>query len=331
VRAPAGLLQLWLAAARLPASCLQAARLQAACFLAAHPAAGAGCALEQVARVPLRDDDGFLSIPASIAGQPVRLMIDTGSDAGLITPQAARGLGLVTDPDAHVQLQGTGGIGRPALVARAPGLAIGALRLGGVLMPVGVLPALPRLTPPVVGFLGGDVLSRFDLDIDVPHATLSLYRVSLPSLACAEPPAWTGSFTTVPLTAAGVRLSLTATLNGHPVSALLDTGARSHVVSEAAARRIGVAPGALAAEPGGTTSGVDMREEVYHWHRFASLVIGGQTRNAPVLTVVPLSGPFDMLLGTDWLRSREIWISYANQRMFLREGPAAHSVNVLQR
>ena len=295
-------------------------------MLAAHPAWGAGCQLRLLARVPLRDDGGFLSIPARIDGQPVRLMIDTGSDAGLVTPDAVQGLHLVPDPERRVLLQGTGGAGSSANVARLPSLAIGGMQLGDVSMPVGMLPGAPRLTPPVIGFLGGDVLSQFDLDIDVPGATLAFYHARLPSLACAQPPAWSGAFTTIPLTLHGVRLALTATLDGHPISVLLDTGARSRILSRETALRFGVSAEALAADPGGINSGVDMREQLYHWHVFRSLTIGGETVASPTLTVAPLAAgeTFDMLLGTDWLAGHEAWISYATQQLFVRrekQGP----------
>ncbi len=290
-------------------------------LLAADPdavASAGGCRRERVAAVPLRDDGGFLSIPASSRGRPIRLMLDTGSDAGLITPQAAQALGLARDPGLRIRLQGTGGGGGSTGVARLPELAIGDLALGDVAMPVGALPGAPRLDPPVAGFLGGDVLSRFDLDLDVPAATLSLYRIELPSLACAPPPAWPQPFATVALAALGVRLWLPAMLDGRPIRALFDTGARSHLLSRASALRLGVTPEALAADPGGITTGVDLREQPYHWHRFASLRIGGETTRVPVLTVAPLSEPFDMLLGTDWLAGREVWVSYATRHIFLR-------------
>ncbi len=290
-------------------------------LLAAGPqaaAAAATCMRLRVAQVPLRDDAGFLSVPASISGEPVRLMLDTGSEAGLITPEAARALRLDVDRGARVSLQGTGGNQAALAVARASGLSVGSLQLDGVLLPVGALPGAPRLHPPVVGFLGGDVLSRFDLDIDLPHGRLSFWRIRTGSLACARPPAWKGGFRTLPLLPDGVRVSLTVLLNGHPLSALLDTGARSRVLSEAAARALGVAPSILASEPGGVTSGVDMREQIYHWHRFATFSVGGETERGAVLTVAPLHGLFPMLLGTDWLQGREVWVSYSGMQLFIR-------------
>ena len=248
-------------------------------------------------------------------------MIDSGSDAGLITSDAVRRLGLAVDPDALIRLHGTGGAGRNAAVSRVRDLTIGSLSLGNVLMPVGALPGAPILTPGVVGFLGGDVLSQFDLDIDVPGRTLTIYRISLPSLACATPPVWHGSFASAPLTAEGVRLFLIAELDGHPVRALVDTGARSVIVSTGAAHRAGVSSDMLAADSGGITSGVDMREKPYQWHRFASITIGGEIERSPVLTVTPLSESFDMLLGNDWIARHEVWISYATRMLFFRKGP----------
>ncbi len=288
------------------------------CLLAAERAPPGGCRRERVATVPLRDDGGFLSIPASSRGRPIRLMLDTGSDAGLIVPQAVQALGLPVDAELRIRLQGTGGTGGSTGVARLPELAIGSLTLGDISIPVGELPAAPRLDPPVAGFLGGDVLSQFDLDLDVPAGALSLYRIDLPSFACAPPPTWSGPFETIALDAHGVRLSLPAMLDGQPISALFDTGARSHLLSRAAAQRLGVSSETLAADPGGITSGVDLREQPYHWHRFSSLRIGDETEPSPVLTVAPLSEPFDMLLGSDWLAGREVWLSYATRRLFVR-------------
>ena len=283
-----------------------------ACLITAEPAAAESC--RRVASLKLRDDAGFLSVRASIAGKPVRLMLDTGSNAGLITPNAVQALGLQIDANAKVTLQGTNGPRQSVAVARATRVTLGTLTLGDIPLPIATLPAAPRLAPPVVGFLGGDVLSHFDLDIDIPHHRLELWRIT----AGCTPPAWRSAYERVPLAADGDRLSLTAALDGEAVSALLDTGARSRVVSDATARRLGVDKGRLATEPGGISSGIGLRPQVYHWHRFARFAVGSAVERNPVLTVAPLDSRFDMLLGTDWLAGREVWISYATDRLFFR-------------
>ncbi|WP_428391937.1 aspartyl protease family protein [Lichenicoccus sp.] len=281
-----------------------------ACLIAAPPARAESC--QRVASLPLRDDGGFLSVRASIAGTPVRLMLDTGSNAGLITPNAVQVLGLRIDPGTKVAVQGTGGSAQRVAVAQAARLTLGPLVLGDIAMPIATLPAAPRLTPPVGGFLGGDVLSHFDLDIDVPRGRIALWRIT----PGCTPPAWLGTADSAPLVAHGDRLSLTVTLDGEKVSALLDTGARSRVVSDATARRVGVNAATLATEPGGISSGVGLAPQFYHWHRFANFTVGHAVESNPVLTVAPLDSRFDMLLGTDWLAHREVWISYAADTLF---------------
>ncbi len=61
-----------------------------------------------------------------------------------------------------------------------------------------------------------------------------------------------------------------------------------------------------------------MREQPYHWHRFETLAIADEVERLPVLKVAPLAGGYDMLLGTDWLAHREVWVSYATRQLFWR-------------
>src|SRR5690242_5297465 len=65
--------------------------------------ANAGCDMVRVAEAPVRDVFGFLVVPASIDGERVSLLVDTGAAGGLVTPDAAARLGLPGDPQ-HVTL-----------------------------------------------------------------------------------------------------------------------------------------------------------------------------------------------------------------------------------
>ena len=109
-----------------------------------------------------------------------------------------------------------------------------------------------------------------------------------------------------------------AVLDGRPVEALLDSGARSRIVSRRAALASGVEAAVLDGEAGGLTSGIDGHEVVYHWHRFHSLQIGGEVASDPVLTVTPIDGPFAMLLGADWFEQHRVWVSYGTDRLFFQ-------------
>lgn len=284
----------------------------------ARPAVAQTCVLRQVAETTLRDDDGFISMPVRIGGRAVSLLVDTGSDGGLMTPAGAALLGLHRDLQHRTVMQGTGGTGRTVPNVLVPDLVIGELALPGGSLPVGELPGMPLVTPPVAGLLGGDVLSRFDVEFDLPHHRLALWLVHANSVLCAPPPAWTGHYDTIPLVRTGNRLTLTATLDGRPISVLVDTGARSRILSTRAAARLGVGADRLGVDPGGITAGVDLHEATYHWHRFARLTIGGERFEHPVLTVAPVAEATDLLLGADWFAGRDVWVSYGVGEIFVR-------------
>ncbi|WP_246375918.1 pepsin/retropepsin-like aspartic protease family protein [Gluconacetobacter takamatsuzukensis] len=293
----------------------------------AQDAAPVPCAVTRVARVPLRDDGGYLSVPVSIAGRTARgaysLVVDTGAEGGLVSARVAQALGLAVDSGRSTVLYGTGGAG-----GMVPNVLIAALRLntedgqgldlGPLSTPVGELPGQPMITPPVAGLLGGDVLSRFDLEFDVAGGWLSLWRVQGEYDACRAAPAWRGAYGTVKLLREGHRVAVEVELDGRPLTALVDSGARSRILSIEAAKRAGVSEDRLAADPGGETSGVDGRPVLYHWHRFGSLRVGAEVEQAPVLTVSRLRDRVDMLLGADWFARHDVWISYATGRMFTR-------------
>ncbi len=285
-------------------------------------APAATCALRLLADVPLRDTDDFLTIEVSLDGHPASLLLDTGSEAGLISPDAARALRLPRKTGQHAVLRTAGGGGLPMVtIAR---LTIGALTLLGVPMPVGDLPTIPAITPPVVGLIGGDLLGRLEVEIDAPGNRLRLFAGEGLATLCRDLPPWREGFDSIPLSPLGNRRTLAVTLDGHPITALVDTGARSRIVSTSAALALGVDPEILAADPGGEAGGVGMPDAVYHWHRFRALQIGGEVAANPVLTVTPFSDGAGLLLGADWFARHLVWISNATDRMFVRPARPAH-------
>ncbi|MBV9655152.1 MAG: aspartyl protease family protein [Acetobacteraceae bacterium] len=290
--------------------------------------ARAGCAVTPLASLPIADTAHFLTLSGAIDGQAVSLLMDTGADTALITPEAAGRLNLAADPARVTQIIGTGGpagISPHVLIGR---LALGALAVEHLSAPLGALPAVPRVLPPVAGLLGADLLSRFDLDLDLPGRRMTLYAVAeagsggVPCATAVLPP-WTGPFDTVALRRLGDRLIAPVRIDGEPASALIDTGARSILVSTQAASRLGVGPDQLATDAGGITGGVDLRDVSFHWHRFATLQIGTETIRNPVLTVSAFSEQADMLLGAPFFATRRVWLSYATGRMFIQRAAAA--------
>jgi hypothetical protein len=271
------------------------------------------CEVRTVAEMPLRNSLNFLTVPAAINGISVSLLLDTGAERGLVTPEVARSFDLPSDPRVATRAQGTGGTGAIMPHVVVSSLAVGGLELPPHSIPVGPLPAIPRIIPPVAGLLGGDVLAAFDVEIDVPHGRLALRTVSED---CDAPMRWTHE--TVPLRREGVRLIAPVTLDGHRLEALLDTGALSIALdTETAIHELDLSQAALARDPGGIAGGVDMREALFHWHRFGRLAIGGLIERNPVLTVTRIREDTPMLLGASWFAQHRAWLSYATARLFI--------------
>ncbi len=301
------------------------------------PAVAATCAPRKQTELPLRNDLGFLSAPVAVSGKTVSLIIDTGSEGSLISPWFAQSVNLPPDPHARTHVSGTGGSAGVVPNVIAPSLRLGDTEFGPVSLPLGVLPGRPNIHPPVEGLLGGDILGRDILEIDAPGGRMAFWSTP-PGCPEVPPPQETEGEGEKPLHAQPLRWQelkaefrderalLHVSLDGHDITALLDSGARSRIVSRTAAEAAGVTEDTLAIDPGGTTSGVDGRISVYRWHRFHNLTVGTETEHNPVLTVSPISENVDMLLGSDWFSTHRVWISYRQGKVFAatvapRKGP----------
>lgn len=280
----------------------------------------APCPLTPIMEAPLRNDLGFLSAPVTVAGRTVSFIVDTGSEGSLISPWFARFMKLPEDPNALTHVSGTGGSGGVVPNVIIPSLQVGSTGFGPISMPLGFLPSRPNITPPVEGLLGGDVLAQDVLEIDAPHGRLAMWNApGRKTDACSlEPPSLPGvQWQSLEAEERGHRILLHVQLDGHDLTALLDSGARSRILSRRAAEGMGLTEDQLATDPGGTTAGVDGKESVYRWHKFHSLTIGQETEHNPVLTVSPVSEQsVDMLLGSDWFAAHHVWIFYRQGRIF---------------
>jgi predicted aspartyl protease len=273
------------------------------------------CSVERAAELPVRVERGFLLVSGAIDQNPVFLLVDTGSERSMVTPDAVSRWRLDEDLRRRTTLHGIGGQVTTSN-AHVPDFAVGRMELLDQSMAVGQLPSVGSLDPPVAGLLGADFLSDFDLDLDVPHRKITLYRV----LDCND------DFTPWPQVAAVVPmrrlakslLAIDVQVDAQPVSALIDTGARASVITAQTAQRVGIGSDALAVDPSMSNVGVDSNTVAGHLHRFSELQIGRQTFHDVRLGVAPLNlRDTEMLLGTDYLRGHHVWLSYATHRLFL--------------
>ncbi len=269
--------------------------------------------------MPLQVQDHLLVVPAGINGNWVHLVVDTGAERTTINDKIADRLGLPHDPRYINRSFGIGG------VTTATDVTIDRLVLGGVHFPinqiaVGTFALHTERGLNADGLLGADILLAFDLDINVPGGTLTLYR----SRVCpdARPP-W--PVPAIEITGVRVRkdrLLLPFELDDVPGLAILDTGAQGDVVGVDMGRRLGLNEQILTSDPSIHQRGVGPGETISYLHRFNRLRIGPHVETSPKIPV--LLGDFgvgDALVGETFLQGRRVWLSFRNRRVFVSRRP----------
>jgi predicted aspartyl protease len=280
-------------------------------------AADAGCGTNRIGETTVATVQNAPIVILLANGKPVTLLLDTGAASTILTPAAAQRIGA-QPPRIEFQ-RPVGGFGGDTL--RTNEVELRSFSVSGVVIPWRrVLVAsvnMPNIfLGPLDGILGADVLSSFDVDLDLPRHRMAFYkRQSCPSAA----PAWSEPYVTI---AAGRsrndHLFFPVQLEGRRIDALFDSGAQLSVLFTGAARALGVDEAALAHDRPITIRGVAGERVNSHIHRFSQLEIGGEVIPHLEFVVTNMKlGDADLVLGINFLMSRRIWLSYGSQQIFL--------------
>ncbi len=287
--------------------------------------AKAACVIAHEADVPIQIVAGVPVVGVQLNDLTLSFVLDTGAQRSLVTAAAVQRAGVRLDVWADTTVKGISGYERHRN-ADPDSLALGGIALrrrtvaADLTLTVGPLPQSVFASHDIAGLLGVDFLGGFDLDLDIPHGRLSLYRVS----GCAGrflP--WTSSYEMI---AASVPirdlLTIPVTLDGVPLRAEIDSGSSIGLLTATGISRMGLSAAVLGQDPGGSVSGVGRFAVATHRHRFGTLQIGTERIAAPVIWAAPvhLLPIVDMLLGGEWLRQRRVWFSYATSQIFVATG-----------
>lgn len=280
------------------------------------------CQLTSVTTLPIRNTDYTLTLSATINQHPLSLILDTGSEGSLLTSHALKTLSLTQIKDENTHIIGTNGQKLSVQLANIPTLTLNNLTIETLTIPVSELSAIPIIKPTILGILGMDILSHYDIELDLPHKILTLWRNNNRSLLCTSPPQWSGKWEKIPLIALRNRFLIPFQLNGKKGTALLDTGARSTILSNKFAYKMGITEDILKTDPTGINSTIGKNphhSSYYHWHQFHTLTIGNHQTTKPTLTVAPLDEEADMLLGANWFSERHIWLSPSSGILYIKK------------
>lgn len=212
-----------------------------------------------------RTNAGLWTAPVTLAGgrRPYRFVVDTGSERTVLSAAAARALDvpLVRGP---ILLTPAGRLDAEEAVLSS--LDVGGLTLPAVPVVVADLRSFGRGWP-MDGILGMDVLGRGDLLLDLERGVLTMAR-RLPAPAGVA----------LPGHAVGGRRIVAARVDGRERALVLDTGAATFVVFEAASRGVPVRVG------GAGTSTVA-------WQGRAEVAVGDvHLGGVPIVRLPPIAG-----------------------------------------
>ena len=297
----------------------------ALCVALLWPALVSGaCVVQQRAVVKLQIVGTVVLAPVTVNGISGTFILDTGAARTVVTPDAVTHFGLALDEWTATTMRGVGG------VERRRNADPRSVELGGVALHrrslardatlrVATLPRTMVGERQIDGLLGRDFLSLFDLDLEFPRQTLTLYDVD----GCAGrflP--WTEPYLSVAVeNPSESALVVPLVIDNVPLRALLDSGASRSLVAAPGMARLGLGIERLQGDPSQIVNGMGPHTVTVWQHKFHDLQIGSESFANPVFLVAPiqLQPISDMLLGADWLLGHRVWVSYATNQLFAKK------------
>lgn len=282
------------------------------------PLAGA-CKLALVTEVPLRPVDGGLRVEVLLDGKKTEFELATASTSTILNTAAQNRLGLYAYPSGWTSV-GIGGRKELGLV-RTKTFQLGALQSEHLHVFTGDL-WTRRLSRHADGVLGTDILSQYDVELNLGTMNARLYAASgdcsAPTASIAPP------LYTVPLIASGSvedkRPMVHVTIGAQELTALIDTSIPYSAIFYTSVRRLGFKASDFEQDSSVTEPDEEphsMRKKI---HLFESVGIGPLTlRNAPIRILNrPSNGGYDMFLGADFLARVHTWISYSSRTLIMQ-------------
>lgn len=315
-------------------------------FTASPALAGDDCPpLTMVTSVPMHiADDGRIYVPAKINDASKSMLVDTGGLFTEITQSASDEMKLGTR-QTRLELVGISG-DKTRRAARAA-FTLGNLHADS--MDFMVMPTAHEFASDVddaAGILAPNLLRTYDLDLDFGGHKVNLISQRHCEGKVVYWPADAVAVVPVRVNAEG-HILVPVELDGHKLTALLDTGASVSVLN------LEVAEGSFGLTPGGADTPVRGNliaspQATTYSHRFKSLGLEGISISNPTLAIVPdliraemrnprdtlegdtripdknvETGLGDLILGMDVLRRLHVYIAYKERNLYIT--PAAPS------
>ena len=303
--------------------------LAALCCLGSNAAADEeDCRLKRAAALDMQiDEAGGATIPVTIGGQDMRMLIDTAGAFSLMKPSVVEKLkleqkALPADQRYALMLYGHEFLNH---YVNAEQIVIGHMPV----IPHRQFVLLPenRLPVETSGTIAPDLLQYFDIDFDFANEKFNIF---LQKHCPGQVVYWAdeGTYAVVPVTLdATAHIDMPVELDGHRIKATLDTGASRSLFSWDVARRIFDID---EKSPGVTAVGEHGR---YHY-TFKTLTMKGDgegvtiTVQNPDIELVPdktsgmsYNDPI-IILGMGILRQLHLYVAYKEKKLYVTPASA---------
>ncbi|MEE3623130.1 retroviral-like aspartic protease family protein [Nitrospirillum sp. BR 11752] len=277
------------------------------------------CQLLSVGTLDLVMDGNAPLVPVEVNAQKVYLLMDTGAAMGMLTTPAAARLNLTHHWVPNLYVDGVGG--RVSVdVARIKDFSLGLWTTHNLDFPVA---GNHDIGPPnVVGLLGESFLSRFDLDLDIAHSRVKLFKPKdCDDVVLAY---WGGAYNEADIgrsSETNPKIWLTVKVNGTELRAALDTGAYTSVMTERAAEKAGVTKDSPGVTRSGTSHGIGNDAVDDYIGVFDSFELGDEQIRHVRLRFGELFSHGgreipEMLLGLDFLRAHRMFVAHSQRKVY---------------
>ena len=284
------------------------------------------CTLQQIGELPITMERGRVLVDASVNGEPLKMLVDTGSVVTSFYRETAVKLGLTLKPVENVKMYGAGG-GDILNEVGVKEFKVGGLVAHGLNVAV----VGHQNVDLAAGMLGAGFLFQSDVEFDVPDGKLRFFK----AVGCTGDQVvyWGKAYAVTPNISANpdMDIEIDTKVNGAPIRTLLDSGASASVVDPQMAERY--ADHALGSQAVGKSFGIGKESIDTSIATFPSFSFGDETIHNAKLQVADLfhadrdveTGSHftkhvmvepQMILGADFFRSHRIYISRSQRKIY---------------
>ena len=278
-------------------------------------------------------------VPVTIDGTPETLILDTGGVTTSLSPRAIKALGLKEEYSRLKLFDLYGNDSNSQVEVKT--FDLGQARGENLKLQVSPMPDL-EADADADGLLSTDLFLQYDIDLDFAAARLNYFSQDhCPGRIAYWPER---PLSAVPFTLKDGHIEIPVTIDGHALTAAIDTGADSSVMSiEVAIDEFGLSPGS-ADLPLTDTSKKDPLLKEYS-HNFSSLSFEGLSVTNPHIAIMTdrmganqakstirgtLSDPYtyhlnQVIIGMDVLKHLHLYIAFGEKTLYISPAGSGQS------